>query len=44
VPKALATLAGQAFAVRRLQLVADVAVRGEQQALLRNCRTADGRS
>ena len=44
VPKALATLAGQAFAVRRLQLVADVAVRGERQALLRDCRTADGRS
>ena len=36
MPSTLATLAGQAFAVRRFMPVADVAVGSERQALLRD--------
>ena len=40
-PKALATLAGQAFPVRRLQLVTDVTVRCQLQPLFRHRRPGD---
>ena len=38
MPTALATLAGQAFAVRCLELVTDVAIGRERQALFRDSR------
>ena len=41
MPKALATLAGQAFAVRCLELVPDIAIRCQCKPLFRHCPTTD---